>query len=143
MQDFSTLAITLHNTAREYAQTVFEATAAEDILVVRIGSEKFEVVKYAEPGWPPAGNLWFKIESIVNTGERFELVSPGILFREAMLYYMLAERGIDIYKKPIAGSIIVETSHGAVRWDVSAASRREVVTLTRHVRGGPKILVKD
>jgi hypothetical protein len=143
MQDFSALVLSLHKSAKEYAQAVFEATSAEDILVVRIGSEKAEVVNYAEPGWPPAGNLWFKIESILNTGERYELVSPGILFREALLYYMLSERGVDIYKTPIAGSIIVETSQGAVRWDVTAPSRRDAVTLSRHVRGGPKIIVRE
>jgi len=143
MQELSDLVPVLHKVAREYARSIFEAIAAEDVMVLRIASEKTEVVRWADPNWPKAAELTFKIECVINTGDRYELVSPGIIFREAILYYMLSDNGVDIYKKPIAGSVIVESSHGHVRWDVSAASRREVVTLARHVRGGPKIVLRD
>ena len=69
-------------------------------------------MKSADPNWPRAGNIWFKIECIINTGQRYELVSPGILFRETLLFYMLIDRGVEMYKGTIAGTVIFPRPRG-------------------------------
>lgn len=126
------LVFALHNSAKAYAQSVFEAAAANDIAGIRIAGEKeAELVKSADPNWPRAGNVWFKIECIINTGQRYELVSPGILFREPLLFYMLIDRGIEMYKGPISGNLTVQTSVGMQRWGVAAAGWKDKVMFTR------------
>ena len=61
-----------------------------------------------------------------------EMLTPGMIFRDAVLQYLVGERGVTLEGGgPVAGSFATQLGGVETIWDVSGESKDAEITLTR------------
>ena len=122
----------LHCSAQRFADTVLKGAALDEVTAIRIGSSTTDNRMSGIDAWPAAANPGFGIFMRFPDEKWYELMSPGMIFRDAVLQHLLGERGILLGEDgPIAGSFVTELGGVETTWDVSAESKDAEITLTR------------
>lgn len=142
-EDLSDIIRDLHHPARRLADLVLTGAVRDEVTAIRVGSStpKHHGGLCAED-WPEATQPGIGISMRFPDGMWCQLIDPGMIFRDAVLHYLVVEKGVSLAGDgPVAGQFVTDLGGVRTTWQVSGDSKDDEITLTRRRRGSGEVKV--
>lgn len=85
----------LHEATEQYAVMILTQSVRDGVSEIRIGPPGSRTGEFQAPDWPSAANAGFDIAVRHPDGRWYQMVQPGVIFRDALLHYLTAHHGTD------------------------------------------------
>ena len=133
----------IHRAARRIADCILTAAVLDEVTAIRVGSSTpVPDGPLCAEDWPAAAHPFVGISMRFPDGNWYKLMDPGMIFRDAVLHYLVVEKGVSLAGDgPVAGQFVTDLGGVRTTWQVSGDSKDDEITLTRRRRGSGEVKV--